>query len=159
MEYFNSILNCFGQIYFRGKINSLLHDSHQPHTKVCTFLEASGRAVLPAWTTATESATSHQPVSPLSGTTYRRDASSTEPPLPATHCRTWPSQPTTELGQTVIPVRNGFTPVILQGCLLCISQYSQAYHFSSKIINVIYNTPSPNRYCTLPQLSNKLGHT
>ena len=42
---------------------------------------------------------------------------------------------------------------------LCISLYGQAYHYVSRIINEMYNAPSPNKYCTYQQLSEKSGCT
>ena len=41
---------------------------------------------------------------------------------------------------------------------LCIIQYAQAYHFVSGIIEINY-TPSPNKYCIYPQLSEISGCT
>ena len=37
---------------------------------------------------------------------------------------------------------------LLQMRSLSVRQYAQSYHFVGRVINEIYNTPSPNKYCT-----------
>ena len=48
-------------------------------------------------------------------------------------------------------------PYDSRGVSLCVSQYTQVYHFVRRVINAIYNIPSSNRYCIQSQHSEKSG--